>query len=61
MAIIFNKLGFSMTFKPWQLFLISSVVKNVMSNPLEGNVIRGFRKEEISETKKKDQKYRRIE
>jgi len=50
-----------MTFKPWQLFLISSVVKNVMSNPLEGNVIRGFRKEEISETKKKDQKYRRIE
>ena len=50
-----------MTFKPWQLFLISSVVKNVMSNPLEGNAIRGFRKEEISETKKKDQKYRRIE
>jgi len=54
-AIVFDRLGFSVTFRPQQLFLISSIIRNGFSNPLEGSAIRGSRKGEILGTKKKGQ------
>ena len=44
-----------MTFRPQQLFLISSIIRNSFSNPLEGSAIRGSRKGEILGTKKEGQ------
>jgi len=40
---------------------MSPIIRNVASNPLEGNAIRVFGKEKISRTKEKGQEYRRIE
>jgi len=59
-AVVFDGSGFSVTFKPQQLFLMSSIIRNVISNSFEDNTVREFKKRKTSETKKKGQDCREI-
>ena len=59
-AVIFDSLGFSITIRPWQSFLIFSIIRHVTSYPLKGNIVRVPRKKELSRMEEKGQEYRRI-
>ena len=50
MAIVFDGLGFSVTIRSWQSFLISSIIRHITSYPLKGNIVRVSGKEGLSKS-----------
>lgn len=60
MAVVFDSLGFNVTIRPQQSFLMSSIIRCVVSHPLEGNIIRVPGKKGLSRIEKKDQESGRI-
>jgi len=55
-AIVFDGLDFSITIRPQQSFLMSSIIRHVMSHTLEGNVIRVPEKEGLFRVEKGSRK-----